>query len=204
MSLSAEEIQQPRTPRELVVFVESVRERAKIDEDLQLAGHLRSGFLKEFFDEIVPLSRFAAAVYPESYKVSPVLGNQGFDAEVHDAEGRLVERVEIANLVDGRSIAEAGRELAQSGVSGLRVGDPGDDFEGLFQIIECTASKKALRDYSDATVVFNVNACPAFRGFEDRHEEQTNRVRKALTARGFRARRVFIMLPSGSVERVDA
>lgn len=204
MPLSAEEIQQPRTPRELFSFVESVWERAKTDEDLRIAGHLRSGYLKEFFDEIVPLAKFAVAVYPANHKVSPVLGNQGFDAEVHDAEGRLVERVEIANPVDGRSIAEAGRELAESGIGGLRVGDPGDDFEDLIPIIERTASKKALRDYSDAAVVFNVSACPPFERFETRYEEQAERVRRTLATIGFRAKRVFIMLPSGSVERVDA
>lgn len=203
MPLSAEEIQRPRTPRELLAFVESVRERAKTDEDLRMAGHLRSGYLKEFFSEIVPLARFAVALYPESHKVSPVLGNQGFDAEVHDAEGRLVERVEIANPVDGRSIAEAGRELAQSGIGGLRVGHPGDDFEDLIPIIERTASKKALRDYSDAAVVFNVSAYPAFEGFEARYQEQAKRVRETLAAKGFRAKRIFIMLPSGGVERVD-
>ena len=186
------------------MFVEAVRERARTDDELRMAGHLRRGYLKEFFDEIVPLSRFAAAVYPEDHRVTPVLGNQGFDAEVRDAEGRLVERVEIANPVDGQSIAAAGRELAKSGIGGLRVGDPGDDFEDVIPIIERTASKKALIDYSDATVVFNVSALPAFNGFEIQHDEQVARVRSALAAAGFRAKRVFIMLPSGQVERVDA
>ncbi|WP_395791907.1 hypothetical protein [Aquimonas sp.] len=204
MPLSPEEIQQPRTPQELLAFVESVRERAKTDDELRTAGHLRRGYLKEFFDEIVPLAKFAAAVYPESCKVSPVLGNQGFDAEVHDAEGRLLERVEIANPIDGSARASIGRELAESGIGGLRVGDPGDDFEELIPIIERTASKKALKDYSDAVVVFNVSACPAFKGFEARQEEQAERVRSTLSSMGFRAKRVFIMFPSGGVDRVDA
>jgi len=204
MSLSREEIQQPRTPQELRAFVKSVRKRAKTDDELRTAGHLRRGYLKEFFDEIEPLAKFAAAVYPESCKVSPVLGNQGFDAEVHDGGGQLLERVEIANPVDGSSIAATGRELARSRIGGLRVDDPGDDFEELIPIIERTASKKALKDYSDATVVFNVSACPAFESFEARYQTQVARVRRALASTDFRAKRVFIMFPSGSVERVDA
>lgn len=203
MPLSQDDLEQPRTPRELQAFVESVRERARTDADLRMAGHLRTGYLKEYFDEIEPLARFAAAYYPDNYTVCPVLGNQGFDAEVFDAEGRLVERVEIANPIDGQSIAEAGRELAKRGVGGLCVGEPGDDLEELMPIIARTASKKAIKDYSDATVVFNVSTYPSFEGFEERHEEQVARIRSTLAQAGFRAKRVFVMLPSGLVEQLD-
>lgn len=204
MSLSSDELQQPRTPPELLAFVESVRERAKTDDELRKAGHLRTGYLKEFFDEVVPLARFTVAVYPEDHTVRYVLGNQGFDAEVFDAEGRLVERVEIANPVDGQSIAEAGQELAQFGFGGLRLGEPGDDLEELIPIIERTASKKALKVYSDAAVVFNVCACPAFEGFEKHYEEQAARIRCIVATAGLFAKRVFIMFPSGRVVRIDA
>ncbi|ANQ84339.1 hypothetical protein dqs_1285 [Azoarcus olearius] len=204
MPLSIQEIQVPRTPTELLAFVESVRERAKTDAELRRAGHLRTGHLKEFFDEVVPLSKFAVAVYPCDYKVCPILGNQGYDAEIHDERGHIFERVEIANPVDGRAIAETGRELAKHCIGGLRVGDPGDDLEDLIPIIERTALKKSVKDYSDATVVFNVSACPPFKGFERRHEEQLERISSALNAAGFRAKRVYVMLPTGEVERVDA
>jgi hypothetical protein len=204
VTLSAAEIQQPRLPGELVAFVESVRACAEEDRELRLAGHLRHGYLKEFFDEIVPLSRFAARIYPGDYTVCPILGNQGYDAEVRDAQGNLVDRVEIANPIDGRAVAIAGRQLAERGITDVQVGEPGDDLESVIPIILHTASKKAITDYSDATLVFNVAAFPAFEGFAERHEEQLARVRGALSAAGFRAKRVFVMLPSGAVERVDA
>jgi hypothetical protein len=85
MPLSPEEIQRRRSPSELKAFVESIRERAKSDVALRQAGHLREGYLKEYFDEIVPLSHFASAIYPETYKVQPILGNQGYDAEILQA-----------------------------------------------------------------------------------------------------------------------
>ena len=204
MPLSAEEIQEPRTPDELVAFVESVRERAKTDSALRTAGHLRTGYLKEYFDEVVPLSMFAKVAYPSNYRVCPVLGNQGYDAEIFDEQGRLFERVEIANPVDGQSIAEAGRELAKHGIGGFRAGDPGDDLEDLIPVIERTALKKSVKDYSDATVVFNVSAFSAFKGFESRHEAQLERIRSALATTGFRAKRVYVIFPTGKVERVDA
>ena len=202
--LSLDEIQQRRTPRELLGFVESVWERAKTDAALRTAGHLRNGYLKEFFDEVVPLSQFAAARYPNDYSVRPVLGNQGYDAEIYDEQGHLFERVEIANPVDGNAIAEAGRDLAEYAFGGFHVGDPGDDLEDLIPIIERTALKKSIKDYSDSTVVFNVSVSPAFEGFENRHEEQLERIRKALASAGFRAKRVYIMFSAGRLERIDA
>lgn len=202
MLLTREEIQQPRTPSELKAFVDSVWERAKTDNELQMAGHYRSGYLKEFFDEIVPLSRFADAVYPADYRISPVLGNQGFDAEVRNAEGLFIERVEIANPVNGSSMAEAREELVRFGIGGLRIGNPGDDLEELIPIIERTVSKKSRKDYSDSAVVFNISACPVFDGFEDRYREQEKRIKGSLVAAGLIAKRVFVMLPTGNVEEI--
>jgi hypothetical protein len=203
LTLSAEEIQQPRTPGELLAFVESVRARADDDKEFRSAGHFRHGYFKVFFDEIVPLSRFAERIYPADYTVCPILGNQGYDAEVRDSQGKLVDRVEIANPVDGRAITIAGQQLVEHGITDVQVGDPGDDLEAMIPIILHTATKKAIKDYSDATVVFNVTACPAFKGFEGRHEEQIFRIRSALSAAGFLAKHVFVMLPSGAVERID-
>lgn len=203
MPLTSDELQQSRTPRELLAFVESVRERAKSDEELRIAGHRRTGYLKEYFDEIEPLARFAAAIYHDDHTIHPVLGNQGFDAEVLDAKGCHVEFIEIANPIDGQLRAKTGRELAELGVGGFRVGEPGDDLDELIPIIERTATKKAIKDYSDASVVFNVSALPSFEGFEDRHEEQVTRIRSVLAKAGFHAKRVFVMLPSGKVVQID-
>lgn len=203
VTLTPYEIQRSRTPGELLAFVESIWECARNDNDLRRAGHLRSGYLKKFFDEIMPLARFAAAVYPANFTVRPVLGNQGYDAEVFDTEGHLFERVEMANPVDGQARAATGRELAEHGFGGLHVGDPGDDLEELLPIIQHTAAKKAIRDYSDATVVFNISALPPFKGFEERHEEQVARIRNAIATTDFRAKRVFLMLPSGKVECIN-
>jgi len=204
VTLSAEEIQKPRTPAKLVEFVASVRARANEDDELRMAGHLRRGHLKQFFDEIVPLSRFAARVYLNDYTVCPILGNQGYDAEVRDPHGQLVDRVEMANAIDGQAVAIAGRQLAERGITDVHVGEPGDDIEAIMPILVRTAAKRAIKDYSDATVVFNVSALSAFQGFEDRHTEQVAKIQGTLSAAGFRAKRVFVLLPSGALERVDA
>lgn len=203
MTLSPHDIQKPRSPKDLLAFVEAVRQVAATDTELAEAGHLRSGYLKEFFDEIVPLAKAASKIYPEDHTVCPILGNQGYDAEVRDSLGALVDRVEIANVVDGRSVAEMRRELAESSISTFRVETPGDDLEDLMGILERTVAKKAVKDYSDSTVVFNVSAYPAFSGFEKQHAEQVARIKRILSGVAFRAKRVYVVLPSGDVERVD-
>ncbi len=85
----------------------------------------------------------------------------------------------------------------------FRFEGPSDEIEGLIPIIERIARKKAVKDYSDATVVFNVCALPPFKGFEAQHQEQLMRIRRILAAVDFRAKRVFLLHPSGEVERVE-
>ena len=204
MPLLPEDIQLPRSPNQLNAFIESVRTSADIDDGERYLGHLRKGYYKEFFDEVIPLAKFAISVYSESHTVQPILGNQRYDAEVRDENGKLIDLIEIANPIDGKLVAETGRELVQSGVGGLRVGDPGEDVEELIPIIYHTARKKALKDYSDVTVVFNVSGLPPFNGFKEHHEAQMERVRQVLSNAGFKAKRVFVMLPSGMVERIEA
>lgn len=167
------------------------------------AGSSRRGYYKEFLDEVVPLARFAAQVYDESYTIQPVVGNQGYDAIVRAPDGGIVDKIEIANPIDGATVAETAREVAQRGIGGFRVGDPGDEVEDLIPIIERVAKKKATKDYSDATVVFNVSALPPFKGFEARHEEQVSRIREVLSRAGFTAKRVFILHPPERLERID-
>jgi hypothetical protein len=203
LPLSREEVETPRSPSALQQFVDRVRERVRLDPDERKAGSLRQGYYKEFLDEVVPLSRFALQAYPETYTIQPVLGNQGYDAIVRSADGQIVDKVEIANPIDGMAVATTAREVVEHGIGGFRVGDPGDETEELIPIIERTASKKALKDYSDATVVFNVSALPPFKGFETRHENQIERVRGVLSAVGFKAKRVYILHPPERLERVD-
>lgn len=203
MLLSREDIETPRSPSELAQFVERVRESVRLNPSEREAGMLRRGYYKEFLDEVVPLARFAVQTYPETYRVQPVLGNQGYDAIVRNADDQIVDKVEIANPIDGKATSSAAREVAEHGIGGLRIGDPGDETEDPIPIIQRTAAKKAVKDYSDATVLFNVSALPPFKGFETRHEAQIERIRQALAAAGFKAKRVFILHPPERLERVD-
>jgi len=136
MPLSSDDIQQPRRPSELAEFVERVRACVRSDPVELGAGNTRRGYYKEFLDEVVPLSHFAAKTYDDCHTVQPILGNQGYDAVVRDASGRIVDKVEIANPIDGANVAAVAHEKAERGYGSLKVGDPGDDVEDLIAIIE--------------------------------------------------------------------
>jgi hypothetical protein len=201
--LSSEDIERPRSPRELAEFVEQFTAAVRADSCKLRAGNSRSGYYKQFLDEIVPLARFALHAYDDSYTIQPILGNQGFDAIVRDCNSRIVDRVEIANPIDGATVAATAREVAERGYGGIRVTDPGNYIDDLIPIIERVARNKATKDYSDTTVVFNVSALPPIAGFEDRHEEQIDTIRKVLIRVGFNAKRVYLLHPPYRLDRID-
>lgn len=202
MPLLPEDIQKPRSPRELTNFVEQVIASVRADLAEMHVGNSRGGYYKEFLDEVVPLARFALHVYDNSHTIEPVLGNQGFDAIVRDSNGHVVDKIEIANPIDGASISATAREVAKNGYGGLRVCDPGDEIEEIIPIIERVAQNKATKDYSDTTVVFNVSAFPPLAGFEARHEAQIDRIRSALARAALNAKRVFMLHPPDRLEQI--
>ena len=204
MPLSREEIETPRSPSQLCAFVQRVMDEVRSDPVELASGNQRRGYYKEFLDEVVPLASFAVHAYDETHTIQPVLGNQGYDAIVRGSTGDIVDTVEIANPTDGAMVAADARLVAKNGIGAFRVGDPGDEIEDLIPIVERIATKKAVKDYSDATVVFNVSALSPFKGFEGRHQEQILRIRSTLVTAGFKAKRVFLLHPPGEVERVDA
>lgn len=204
MPVTAQDIETPRSPRELVQFIDRVTACVRSNPAERIVGSLRRGCYKEFLDEVVPLARFCVRVYEESDTIQPVLGNQGFDAIVKNANGQVIDKVEIANPIDGARVSRTAREVAEHGAGGFGVSDPGDEVADLIPIIERTAVSKAAKDYSDTTVVFNLSALPPIQGFETKHTEQINHIRSVLAQAGFNARRVYLLHPPDRLDRIDA
>lgn len=204
MALSPENIVKPRSPRDLCNFVEQVIASVRADLAELHLGNARRGYYKEFLDEVIPLACFASQFYDNSHTVEPIFGNQGFDAVIRNESGHIVDKVEIVNAIDGANVSAVAKEVAQTGYGGLIVSDPGDDLEMLIPIIERVAKKKAIKDYSGITVVFNIASTTPFEGFESRHIEQLQRIKDILILAGFRAKRVFIILPSRTIEQISA
>lgn len=208
MQIEIDHIQKPRTPGELMAYVEQIRNVAQANKDERNAGNLKDGYYKQFFNEIVPLSKFAIHAYRVDDIITPVMGSQGFDAEVRNSKGKLVERVEIANCIDGEAVAAIGRRLVAHGRIDFQIVDPSAELEkevhSLLPIIKRTAKQKSKKDYFDCTLVFNIAMTPVVVALEVFQEVLTNLIKAQLSKINFQARRVFVLLPSGAIARVDA
>lgn len=82
--LSIEELQKPRSPNELWLYVRNVFESTRKNSDLVKVARLRKGLFRTFAQELYPLSIFCKWKYRDADVLCQlVLGNQGYDAEIH-------------------------------------------------------------------------------------------------------------------------
>jgi hypothetical protein len=183
-----------RSPSELREYVSRLKDEVSADEEERCLGIQKKGLYKEFLDEILPLSYFAIQVYPETYRVGPVLGNQGYDAIVYDENGREVDRVEITAPHDGMASAADAKLQISRGYGAVTVATPGDDFDALFQHVLGTCQKKALKDYSGCSLVISIAPMEPFRGFEANYESQVASLVNEIAKIEFKAKRIFLLI----------
>lgn len=194
--ISAVEIEQRRTSDQLRAFVKEVRERVEsCPEELRRAQN-GEGRYREFINEVWPLSQFAHLLYPPETLFLPVLGNQGYDVEVFDEEGEPLDKIEIAKPHDGQANAENNRLLNERGFGHIRVCDFGGQLDALKPWIASTAEDKALKDYSDCTLVLVALTDPPFDEELPTLEQQCVEFAHRLKQMAYRAKRAFLAVPS--------
>ena len=184
--ITVESIQQRRSPIALREFVDHVRDAVRSDTSELKFGLRMKGLYNGFIKEIVPLSRFAAQAYPETYRIQPVLGNQGYDAFVFDETGTEVDRVEMTKPHDGEARAADAKLVVNRGYGRFREQDPGDDFNELVSFVLDTCKKKAQKDYGNCTLVVAIDPQPPFAAF-DLGLRQSDAVRATLARRSGKA-----------------
>lgn len=192
--LTPSDIEQPRSPRALREFVLALKDAVRADDNERHRGMLKKDMYKEFLDEIVPLSCFAVLKYQESCRILPVLGNQGFDAVVIDESGREIDRIEMTCPGDGAEKARDARLTVKRGYGTIHMGKPGDDFDALIPRVLDTCRRKAMRDYTDCTLVVAIEPLSPFAGFESRYEAQISALAHDLGLIEFKAKRVFLLV----------
>ena len=204
MLLTEEDAQRQRTPSELHQFALQLRTAVRKDAVEFEAGMKRRGLYKKFLDEIEPLSEFALLDIREDCYVAPVLGHQGPDAVVNSGDGQVIDKIELAKPFDGAAAAKESRKVLCVGHGALSFNDPGHEADVLLPILERTARSKAIKDYSDATLVFILPPLPHYASYEDQYNAQLQRLRDAISKHRFRAKRVLMFVPPSRLERVDA
>ncbi len=190
------EIEQYRTSDELKSFVEGVRKRVESDPDELQQARIGKGWYKVFVDEVMPLSQFAHLLYPSETLFLPVLGNQGYDVEVFDAQKNPIGRIEIAKPHDGQVEAENSRLVNDRGFGQIEVFDLGGQLDPLIPWVAKTANKKSLKDYGDCTLVIVAAINPPF------DEEVSILNQRAIEVVGelgkitFLAKRAYLAVPA--------
>jgi hypothetical protein len=189
------EIQTPRSPLGLRQFVTRRKNKLRKNSTERHKSHQKLGLYKEFWDEIVPLSLYAQKTFPQHYKVQPVLGNQGYDANLFDGNNTLVGRIEITYPHDGQSSAEDGRLLASRGFGKVRCVSPGGNLESLFPIIKKTCIKKSQKDYSDCYLVIVVDyEFPPFKKHTALYQKLIDDLAEHIRKINFTANRVDLLI----------
>ncbi len=160
--ISVQEIEQRRSAEQLKTFVREVLERVRSDQNEFRKARKGDGLYRTFVDEVIPLSQFAHLIYPPGMLFQPVLGNQGFDVEVFDNSGKLIDRIEIAKPHDGHAEAHDNQLVEERGVGKTRVFNFGGQLDELVPWIARTATNKSLKDHGDCTLVFVAATYPPF------------------------------------------
>jgi hypothetical protein len=194
--ISKAEIEQCRTSDELKSFVEEVRKKVEADSDELQRARKCDGLYKEFVDEVMPLSLFSHLLYPPETLFLPVLGNQGYDVEVFDAQKNSIDRIEIAKPHDGQAEAEDVRLVNERGFGQIKIFDLGGQLGPLAPWIAKTAEKKSLRDYRDCTLVIVASIDPPFDEEIATLEKRAIEIVGELGKMEFLAKRAFLAVPA--------
>ena len=192
--ITSSEVEQPRSPHGLREFVVQLKQAVRADKSERHRGIQKKGLYKQFLDELVPMSCFAIWAYPDSYKVQPVIGNQGYDALVFSETGEEVDRIEITTPHDGAAEATDARLVVDRGYGQIHMGDPGEDFDALFPHVLAACRNKAQKDYGDCTLVVAITPMPPFQSFEARYEKQIEALVCKMAQIKFKAKRVFLLV----------
>ena len=192
--INREEIEKTRSPRGLRQFV-----RYRIDKVRKVTYERhkairRQGIYKIFTDEIIPMSLISLKLYPNTYSVTPIIGNQGYDAIVKDDCGRIMDHLEITWPQDGKRKSEDARKIVTRGYGNTDVYSPGEDIDRLCSFILKTCQKKAEKDYLDCTLVVVIDFVPPYPRDRRLYLRKLKQVAGRIKSIPFKAKRVCLLI----------
>jgi hypothetical protein len=192
--ITREEIEKTRSPRGLRQFVRRRFEKVRKARNERHKAIQRHGLYKVFTDEIIPLSLAALKLYPNTYTVTPVIGNQGYDAIVQDNRGRIVDHVEITWPQDGKRKSDDALKIVTRGYGSTDVYSPGEDVDRLCSFILKTCQKKSQKDYSDCTLVVVIDFVSPFPQHRRLYLRKLRQVAARINSIPFRANKVCLLI----------
>jgi hypothetical protein len=198
-------LKKTRSPLGLHQFVRRRFNKIRKDRGERHKAMQRRGIYKVFTDEIIPLSIFVLKVYPNTYRVKPVLGNQGYDAIIMDEKEQIVDFVEITCPQDGQRKADDANKTVSRGYGNIHVYSPCENIDRLSKFIYFTCQKKAQKDYSNCTLVLVIDFDPPFPEHRRLCSKKLERLAEQIKSIRFKAKRVFLLiLPYNEVLKLPA
>lgn len=147
--LTKEEMLRLRCPSGLSRWWWNKYEEIRSDSIEVQKARLHMGLYQYFTREILPLSIFVSWRYGDDVLVRPVIGNQGYDAELlWESNHDRVHRIEVTWPNDGKYLKEVSKTLNNHGYHEGLFGDDFDNYHRDLQTrIIASARRKSLIDY---------------------------------------------------------
>lgn len=202
------EFQQKRTPRELLDYFECNYRIITKNFELRKDARFRKEPYKTFIRELRPLSIFCDQQFASYDDVQCCLSEQNapYDALIYI--GDKVLKLEITWPIDGQKLNKQVTKLNNEGFV-LEVWDYLDteSQKNLIQIVEETARKKQLRDYSneDGSILLIAIDEFEFDASNIKHVELINNLIKKLSEFEFQVSEVYLVfMLSKKVIRINS
>ena len=125
-----------------------------------------------------------------------VLGNQGYDAEIHHPLANRTERIEITWPADGQKEYQDALLVNERGIGLVEMGDFAEEREKTIELILRTAREKSLKDYSHpegSALLILVDVYPYFYLDNKEHRKQLSLLIKELRKIDFRVGSVYVI-----------
>jgi hypothetical protein len=193
LPLTTQDIQRPRTPAALVEWVACVRRAVWLDGTELTKAKRKQGLYKEFIDEVTPLSEFCSIRFNEFVLVTPVIGNQAYDAKVSSTDGTEHHYVELTMPHDGAHEASEERLAQKRGYGTVKPYAPGQEVDDQLPFAIRTAAKKAQKDYSKCILVFVLPTSYRFKETHAEHVAAEDRTIAEIRRFGYRAKEVWVL-----------
>lgn len=151
------DIEIPRTVEEMNAYYQEIMTKVGSNTELIKLARLRKGLFKEFYEEFVPLYKFAKSEFGVvGCKYNIVIGNQNYDGIIQGPE--RCRKVEISKYHDGYLENKSAKELNYRGVTEVIVGDVETAFNAyIHQFLNCVLDKK-MKNYIETDILFVIDA----------------------------------------------
>jgi hypothetical protein len=201
--INKKDIETERTIVEFRNYVTTVKSKVQNCREERHKGILKKGIYKVFVDEIIPISIFCIKNYPENYRIMSILGNQGYDAIIKDADGNFFEYLEITTPHDGFKEAKDAKLVVGRGYGEIESGNSGDDLRNMFSIILDICKKKAIKDYRDCSLIISISFFPPFKDEEPTYKQIIGELEEKISKIKFNVKKIYLLvIPLGMVKRI--